>query len=214
MEDLNKISTTKVGDSIHFYVNNKDSKGTVVKMDHSYITVLKDDGNFQHIHINDTFFVKDILINKTWNDMDATEQYDMLVNIHAPTPRFLGKKWEVLPKELKEALVKSTPEGGKVSGVNTGVKIPKGGGEDVGDAEEDYEGIHIEEDKEQFKHDEVKPTTKNNAMEASHKDDEVKEEWDGKFTSKENEYGQSDEEIENQNSVIGNQKLKNHGKIG
>ena len=187
MEDLNKISTTKVGDSIHFYVNNKDSKGTVVKMDHSYITVLKDDGNFQHIHINDTFFVKDILINKTWNDMDATEQYDMLVNIHAPTPRFLGKKWEVLPKELKEALVKSTPEGGKVSGVNTGVKIPKGGGEDVGDAEEDYEGIHIEEDKEQFKHDEVKPTTKNNAMEASHKDDEVKEEWDGKFTSKEKE---------------------------
>ncbi len=208
MEDLNKISTTKVGDSIHFYVNNKDSKGTVVKMDHSYITVLKDDGNFQHIHINDTFFVKDILINKTWNDMDATEQYDMLVNIHAPTPRFLGKKWEVLPKELKEALVKSTPEGGKVSGVNTGVKIPKGGGEDVGDAEEDYEGIHIEEDKEQFKHDEVKPTTKNNAMEASHKDDEVKEEWDGKFTSKENEYGQSDEEIENQNSVIGKPKIK------
>ena len=185
MEDLNKISSTKVGDSISFYLNNKQDNGTVVKMEHSFITVLKDNGDLQHIHINDTFFVKDILLNKTWDDMNENERFDMLTKVHAPTPRYLSKSWKQLPKELQETLLKSSPEGGKVSGSNTGAKVPSGGGEEVKDAEEDYEGIHIEEDKEQFKHDEVKPTTKNNAMESSHKEDEKKEEWDGKFSSKE-----------------------------
>ena len=60
MEDLNKITSTRVGDNIHFFVNGAEDKGTVVKMDSKYVTVVKDDGNFQDIHINDTFFIKDI----------------------------------------------------------------------------------------------------------------------------------------------------------
>ena len=42
MEDLNKISSTRVGDNTHFYVNGQENKGTVVKMDTSYVTVIKD----------------------------------------------------------------------------------------------------------------------------------------------------------------------------
>ena len=57
MEDLNKISSTRIGDNIHFFLNGEEGSGTVVKMDTGYVTVLKDDGNFQSIHINDTFFI-------------------------------------------------------------------------------------------------------------------------------------------------------------
>ena len=104
MEDLNKISSTRVGDNIHFYVNGQENKGTVVKMDTSYVTVLKDDGNFQDIHINETFFIKDILVNKTWNDMTMEERTVKLHEIKAYSPRFLAKSWQDLPRELKIVL--------------------------------------------------------------------------------------------------------------
>ena len=104
MEDLNKISSTRVGDNIHFYVNGQENKGTVVKMDTSYVTVIKDDGKFQDIHINDTFFIKDILVNKTWNDMNMEERTVKLHEIHAYSPRFLAKSWQELPRELKVVL--------------------------------------------------------------------------------------------------------------
>ena len=104
MEDLNKISSTRVGDNIHFYVNGQEDKGTVVKMDTSYVTVLKDDGNFQDIHINETFFIKDILLNKTWNDMNMEERTVKLHEIKAYSPRFLAKSWQELPRELKIVL--------------------------------------------------------------------------------------------------------------
>jgi hypothetical protein len=106
MEDLNKISSTRVGDNIHFYVNGQEDKGVVVKMDTGYVTVLKDDGNFQDIHINDTFFIKDILVNKTWNDMTMEERSVKLVEIKAYSPRFVGKSWQELPPELKAVLEK------------------------------------------------------------------------------------------------------------
>ena len=104
MEDLNKISSTRVGDNIHFYVNGQENKGTVVKMDTSYVTVIKDDGKFQDIHINDTFFIKDILVNKTWNDMTMEERTVKLHEIKAYSPRFLAKSWQELPRELKVVL--------------------------------------------------------------------------------------------------------------
>jgi len=104
MEDLNKITSTRVGDNIHFFVNGAEDSGTVVKMNTSFVTVVKDDGILQDIHINDTFFIKDILVNKTWNDMSMEERTVALHEIHAYSPRFLAKSWQELPRELKEVL--------------------------------------------------------------------------------------------------------------
>ena len=106
--NMNKITHTKVGDDIHFYVNGKEDRGIVVKMGNSYIQVFKEDGNITDIHINDTFFVKDIIINKTWDDMDEHEKYEALNKIHAPSPRFIMKKWADLPEEIKDLLVTKT----------------------------------------------------------------------------------------------------------
>lgn len=182
MEDLNKISSTRIGDNIHFLVNGKDDRGTVVKMDHSYITVLKDNGKFQHIHINDTFFIKNIIVDKTWDDMDHEERYEALVKVHAPTPRYLYKAWKQLPKELQEVLLKSTPQG-KTTGSNYGVEVPKPDTVEDAKTDDDYDGDERTEAMgKQFKHERLKPKEKNNPIEASHKEDEKKEEWDGKFS--------------------------------
>jgi len=105
--DMNKIQHTKVGDDIHFYANGIEGRGIVAKVDNSYIQVFKEDGKFYDIHINDTFFVKDIIVNKTWDNMDHTERYEALVKIHAPTPRFLMKSWHELPNEIQELLTKT-----------------------------------------------------------------------------------------------------------
>jgi len=104
MEDLNKITSTRVGDNIHFFVNGAEDSGTVVKMDTSYVTVVKRDGNFQDIHINDTFFIKDILVNKSWNDMTMEERTTELHKVHAYSPRFLAKAWKELPQSLKDVM--------------------------------------------------------------------------------------------------------------
>ena len=104
MEDLNKITSTRVGDNIHFFVNGTEDSGTVVKMDTSYVTVVKRDGNFQDIHINDTFFIKDILVNKSWNDMTMEERTVELHKVHAYSPRFLAKAWKELPQSLKDVM--------------------------------------------------------------------------------------------------------------
>ena len=160
MEDLNKITSTRVGDSIHFFVNGKEDSGTVVKMNTSFVTVVKDNGVFQDIHINDTFFIKDILVNKTWNDMNMEERTVALHEIHAYSPRFLAKSWQQLPKELKDVMLeKSNVEQGAygtiggqpAAGIETNQKD---------DAEDEYEGQTEDDKKEQFKHEELKPTTK------------------------------------------------------
>jgi len=160
MEDLNKITSTRVGDSIHFFVNGKEDSGTVVKMNTSFVTVVKDNGVFQDIHINDTFFIKDILVNKTWNDMNMEERTVALHEIHAYSPRFLAKSRQQLPKELKDVMLeKSNVEQGAygtiggqpAAGIETNQKD---------DAEDEYEGQTEDDKKEQFKHEELKPTTK------------------------------------------------------
>ena len=117
--DMNKITHTKVGDDIHFYVNGKEDRGIVVKMGNSFIQVFTESGTLQDIHINDTFFVKDILLNKTWDDMDSGERYHALQKIHAPSPRFITKSWYDLPIEIQELLTKESGtyfEGGAGSG--------------------------------------------------------------------------------------------------
>jgi len=159
MDDLNKISSTRVGDNIHFYINGDESSGTVVKMDSAFVTVLKDDGKLQDIHINETFFIKDILLNKTWNDMTMEERSVKLVEIHAYSPRFLDKSWQQLPQELKLVLEKTNTEH---STLGTAAGNPQSGVEtnQEEDAEEDYEGETHDKKEEQFKHEELKPTTK------------------------------------------------------
>ena len=105
--DMNKIKNTKIGDDIHYYINGVEGRGIVVKMANEYLEVFKENGQLGTIHINDTFFVKDILVNKQWNDMDDQERYEALDKIHAPTPRFIMKAWEDLPEEIKVLLTKS-----------------------------------------------------------------------------------------------------------
>jgi len=119
---MNKIKNTKVGDDIHYYINGTEGRGIVVKMANEYLEIFKEDGQLGTIHINDTFFVKDILINKQWDDMDDTERYEALVKIHAPSPRFITKKWFDIPEEIKELLRK---EGGNMAG-GTGSTMEEG----------------------------------------------------------------------------------------
>jgi hypothetical protein len=108
MINSNKITNTKIGDDIHFYINGTEDRGIVVKMNNEYVTVFKESTQeFDDIHINDTFFIKDILVNKEWDKMDDDERYDALNKIHAPTPRFIMKSWNDLPKEIKELLTKN-----------------------------------------------------------------------------------------------------------
>lgn len=105
--DTNKILSTKVGDDIHFYVNGQEGRGIVVKMNNEYVMVAKENGDFQDIHINDTFFIKDIVVNKTWDLMDDTDRYESLMKIHAPSHRFVSKPWAQLPQEIKDLLTKN-----------------------------------------------------------------------------------------------------------
>ena len=105
---MNKILHTKVGDDIHYYQNGVEGRGIVVKMSNEYVMVAKEDGDFQDIHINDTFFVKDIVVNKTWDNMNHSERGEVLVKAHAPSTRFVTKNWYELPRELQEVLTKQT----------------------------------------------------------------------------------------------------------
>ena len=104
--DMNKIKNTKIGDDIHYYVNGVEGRGIVVKMGSQYLDLFQQDGNVKTVNINDTFFVKDILLNKQWDDMDDNERYDSLQKIHAPTPRYIVKSWSALPEEIKDLLRK------------------------------------------------------------------------------------------------------------
>jgi len=171
MEDLNKITSTRVGDNIHFFVNGTEDKGTVVKMDSSYVTVVKDDGRFQDIHINDTFFIKDILVNKTWNDMSMEERTVALHEVHAYSPRFLAKSWKQLPKSLKDVMLeKSNVEQshhGSAGRSNQVVETST-----AFDADEDYDGESDDTKEEQFKHDKEKPKVTNKTMQ-----EQLWEEW-------------------------------------
>ena len=102
--DKNKLMNTHIGDHINYFDNGRQDNGIVTKMDSSFITIVKENGHVSQVHINDTFFVSDILVNKTWNDMDMEERTVQLQEIHAYSPRYLSKTWEQLPRELKDVL--------------------------------------------------------------------------------------------------------------
>lgn len=125
---MNKITNTKVGDDIHFYVNGIENRGMVVKMNNSYVTVFKEDGQFEDIQLNETFFVKDIVLNKTWDFMNHDERLVALSKSHAPSPRYLTKSWDEIPKVLQEIIIKnnaieSSSKEGKDDDMNTTVRI-------------------------------------------------------------------------------------------
>jgi hypothetical protein len=171
MEDLNKITSTRVGDNIHFFVNGAEDSGTVVKMNTSFVTVVKDDGIFQDIHINDTFFIKDIIVNKTWNDMSMEERTIALHDIHAYSPRFLAKSWQQLPKELKDVMLeKSNVEQGHYGSAGRASHVVETS--TAFDADEDYDGESDDTKEEQFKHDKEKPKVTNKTMQ-----EEIWEQW-------------------------------------
>ena len=56
MEDINKITHTKIGDNIHFYVNGKEDRGVVVKMNNAYLSVLKDLPDFRKSGLQSNHF--------------------------------------------------------------------------------------------------------------------------------------------------------------
>jgi hypothetical protein len=102
--DQNKLKNTKIGDHINYYDNGVAGAGVVTKMSGQIIQIFKDDGQYHNLSINDTFHVADILINKTWNAMNMEERTTELIKIKAYSPRFLGKTWEQLPRELKDVM--------------------------------------------------------------------------------------------------------------
>ena len=123
---MNKIKNTKIGDDIHYYINGKEGRGIVIKMGNEFLQVFSEDRQVNNIHINDTFFVKDILVNKQWDDMDDIERYDALMKIHAPSPRYISKTWSDMPEQIKTLLQK---EGGNMAG-GTGSTYEEGESKD------------------------------------------------------------------------------------
>ena len=153
--DQNKLSNTRIGDTISYYDNGVSGSGIVTKMSGQFIEVFKTDGKFYNININDTFHVADILVDKTWDEMSFEEKTDELLKVKAYSPRFLNKTWQDLPRELREAM-KSNMENsihGNVgsnpsSGISTNISF---------DADEEYEGDSHEDKKEEFKYEDKKP---------------------------------------------------------
>ena len=160
--DMNKISNTRVGDEIRYFSNGVEDSGVVAKMNNSYITIFKQDGSFTDVHVNDTFFVKDILVNKAWNDMTPPERVEILQKVHAPSPRYLIKEWEQLPPELREAIqntLKTDFEAAGHGAVGGAPYAPISTGTPI-KADDDYEGRSKERDaqeKVEFQHEEKKP---------------------------------------------------------
>jgi len=167
--DMNKITSTKIGDEIRYISNGVEGTGVVAKMNNSYITIFKSDGQFYDVHINDTFYVKDILLNKTWDDMTPPERVEILQKIHAPSPRYLIKSWLELPSELRDAIqkaakgkqfsTKSDVEAGGYGTVAGNPYAPIATGTPV-EAPKDYEGQsddRTEQNNVEFQHEKKKP---------------------------------------------------------
>lgn len=131
MTDHNKLKNTKIGDHINYYDNGISGSGIVTKMSGQFIQIFKEDGQFYDINVNDTFHVADILVNKSWDDMDLEERTNELMKIKAYSPRFLSKSWDQLPRELRDVMKKGA--------------LPSGNFASEPDAEQTKEGQATEE---------------------------------------------------------------------
>jgi hypothetical protein len=145
--DMDKLADTKVGDKIKYYDNGKQGDGTVVKMSGSYITLLKSDGMYQEIHINDTFNVSEIVKGKPWNKLSDEDKTEALTKARCPLS-FITRSWLEIPQEArvyisKVNIVKSDVEQGVYGNVPTTTPF---------DADEEYEEDHREEPKYKLDH--------------------------------------------------------------
>jgi len=194
--DLNKLKYTKIGDEINFFDNGVHGTGIVSKMSSQYITIFKDDGRFYDVHINDTFFIKDILLNKTWNDMDMAERTLELQKAHAYSPRFLNKAWNDLPIELRK-VIKSGQEKGTYGNIGGSPNLGISTQFDI-DADKDYEGQSHSDINEQFKHEKNKPNSSNEGHDKK-KDDGTSTSTTGAFNAV---YNKEDEAEKNKALIM------------
>lgn len=152
--DMDKLADTKLGDKIKYFDNGVEGNGTVVKISGSYITLLKSNGYFQDIHINDTFHVSEIVKGKPWNSLSAEDRTEALTKARCPLS-YVTRNWLEIPSEAREYiskvnLVKSDVEDGVYGDVPTTTMF---------DAPKDYEGESHRDVENEFQHDEGKPET-------------------------------------------------------
>ena len=205
MINQNKILSTKIGDDIHFYINGKEGRGIIVKMSNEYVMVAKEDGDFQDIHINDTFFVRDIIVNKTWDLMEDEERYEALVKIHAPTPRFLSKSWIELPEEIKKLLTQKTSDDDERGDVDPKDNIDEDSSGDLSSSGE-YENKPAPRSYLADKPVKVN-NKKNNGIEASHKkEDDMDTDWRGEKEGKSQETRDDDKKEDKKDGKEENKK--------
>jgi hypothetical protein len=145
--DMDKLADTKLGDKIKYFDNGIPGDGTVVKMSGSYITLLKSDGYFQDIHINDTFHVSEIVKGKPWNKLSSEDRAEALTKARCPLS-YITRNWLEIPEEArvyisKVNFVKSDVEHGVYGNVSTDTSF---------DADDDYEEDHKEEPKYKLDH--------------------------------------------------------------
>jgi len=147
--DKNKIADVKLNDTIKYYLNGEEGKGTVYAMTNDFFTVRKESGGYQDIQVSDVFFVDQIITeNKSWAHMQVDERVEVLTKCRCPLS-FVTRNWEDIPEEV-QSVIKSNFESGKYGGVDTSIHF---------DSTDDYEAVPIIDDERNFKHDNVKPTT-------------------------------------------------------
>ena len=152
--DMDKLADTKLGDKIKYFDNGIAGDGTVVKMSGSYITLLKSDGYFQDIHINDTFHVSEIVKGKPWNKLSSDDRAEALTKARCPLS-YITRNWLEIPEEArvyisKVNIVKSDVEHGVYGNVSTDTPF---------DADDEYEGETHRTTDNEFQHDEDTPKT-------------------------------------------------------
>lgn len=146
--DMDRLSETKLGDKIKYYLNNKHGEGTVVGIGGEYLKILKSDGMYQDVHINDTFQVSEIVKGKPWNKLSIEEKSEALTKARCPLS-YITRTWFDIPQEARKVITaKSDVEDGNYGGVPTNTFF---------DAEDDYEAEDRKNDKD-FQHESKKPS--------------------------------------------------------
>ena len=149
LPDKNKVSEVQLMDTIKYYLNGKEGKGTVYAISNEFFTVRKETGGYQDIQVSDIFFVEQILTKgKTWVHMDVDERTEVLLKARCPLS-FVTRNWEDMPEEVVK-VIKSNFEQAAHGGIDTSTHF---------DTTDDYEAVPIIDDERNFKHDNVKPTT-------------------------------------------------------
>ena len=174
LPDKNKIADVQLNDTIKYYLNGEEGKGTVYAMTTEFFTVRKETGGYQDIQVSDVFFVEQILTKgRTWAHMEADERVEILSKSRCPLS-YVTRDWAEIPAEAQN-VIKSNFEQGKYGGIDTSIHF---------DAPDDYEAKPIDDDRTNFKHDNLDAdtsTTESEQVPDSYKKPEV-ENKDGSAT--------------------------------